>query len=71
MPAIKTTRKAGTVRKKDGSTAKKNAAVSKKAKKVTIDDVWAIIAEIGEGNREIQKAIDRMSARVDRTTASV
>jgi chromosome segregation ATPase len=85
MPAIKTTRKAGAVRKNGGSTAKKSAAVSKTAKKVTIDDVWAIIAEIGEAHRETEKAIketqaaqretkkniERMSERVDRTTANV
>jgi uncharacterized FlaG/YvyC family protein len=82
MPTAKTIRKAG------NSTTKKTAAgkpAPKTAKKVTLDDVWAIIAEIGkahqenekalkevqEAHRETEKAIERMSARVDRVTKNV
>ncbi|MDR0526250.1 MAG: hypothetical protein LBG79_00310, partial [Spirochaetaceae bacterium] len=57
MPTAKTGRKAsGTTTKK---TAKKTAkaAATKTAKKVTLDDVWAIIAEIGIAHKELEQAI--------------
>jgi chromosome segregation ATPase len=62
MPATKTTRKAGAALKKDGSTAKKTAAGSKTARKVTLDDVWATIDEIGKAHRETEKAIKETQA---------
>jgi Asp-tRNA(Asn)/Glu-tRNA(Gln) amidotransferase A subunit family amidase len=63
MPAAKTIRKAG------------NTTAKKTAKKVTADDVWAIIADIGKAHKELEKAhqkteqaIDRMGARIDLAT---
>jgi hypothetical protein len=73
MPAVKTTRKAGS------ATTKKTSKIAAKAsQKVTLDDVWATIRELQElhketekAHRETEKAIERMSARVDLTTENV
>ncbi|MDR0526742.1 MAG: hypothetical protein LBG79_02830, partial [Spirochaetaceae bacterium] len=57
MPTAKTGRKAGgtTTKKPAKKTAK--AAAPKTAKKVTLEDVWATIAEIGKAHKELEQAI--------------
>ncbi|MDR0550479.1 MAG: hypothetical protein LBG72_00505 [Spirochaetaceae bacterium] len=56
MPTAKTARKAsGTTTKKTEKKPAK-AAAPKPAKKVTLEDVWAIIAEIGIAHKELEKA---------------
>ncbi|MDR2516216.1 MAG: hypothetical protein LBC88_02410 [Spirochaetaceae bacterium] len=52
MPATKTVRKA------DRAPAKKPAQTTahKPAKKVTLDDVWAVLADIGKAHKELEKA---------------
>jgi hypothetical protein len=56
MPAVKANRKTDSAtRKKTVKAAGKPAP--KAAKKVTIDDVWAIIAEIGQAHKETQKEL--------------
>ncbi|MDR0526276.1 MAG: hypothetical protein LBG79_00445, partial [Spirochaetaceae bacterium] len=57
MPTAKTVRKAGgtTTKKTAKKTAK--AAAPKTAKKVTLEDVWATIDEIGKAHKELEQAI--------------
>ena len=52
MPAVKTTAK------KAAKTVKKPA--SKAAKKVTLDDVWATINEIGKAHKETEKGLQEL-----------
>ena len=47
--------------KKSAKPAGKSA--SKKAKKVTIDDVWAVIAEIGKAQKETQRIVGDLGNR--------
>ncbi|MDR1638035.1 MAG: hypothetical protein LBR93_11955 [Treponema sp.] len=63
MPAARTTTK-GTVK-----TAKEPAL--KKAKKVTLDDVWATINEIGKAHKETEAAIKETQAALKETQAAL
>jgi hypothetical protein len=58
MPAVKA------IRKTDGASVKKTAKTAgkpkKTAKKVTLDDVWAAIAEVAEAHRETEKGLQEL-----------
>jgi septal ring factor EnvC (AmiA/AmiB activator) len=58
MPSIKNTRTAG------------NATAKRTSKKVTLDDVWAIIAEIGEAHKELEKAHRETEQAIKETQAA-
>jgi predicted RNA-binding protein Jag len=60
MPTAKTTTK---------KTAKE--LVRKMAKKVTLDDVWVTINEIGKGQKEVQKAHAETEAAIKETQAAL
>ncbi|GHT68492.1 hypothetical protein FACS1894110_16130 [Spirochaetia bacterium] len=66
MPTVKT------ATKKPVNTAKANRRqkpVSQKTKKVTLDDVWETIREIGQAHKELQRIVSGLGASHEETEA--